>query len=107
MANWKEVENGARIIEAANISCDMPQAVVISTRYLCKSLVLCVSGGGLFLTGYRVVLSEGNDTKNGRMIELVKDITENKTKAKEPFLVISPTMSSVVCSSAALSVFCR
>ena len=107
VANWKEVENGARIIEAANASCDIPQAVVISTRYLCKSLALRVSGGGLFRTGYRVVSSEGNDTRNGRMIELVKDIMENKTKAKEPFLAISPTMSSVVCSSAALSAFWR
>ena len=30
VANWKEVEKGARIIEAAKANCDMPQAVVMS-----------------------------------------------------------------------------
>ena len=49
--------------------------------------------------------SEGNDIKNGRKMELVKDMTENKTRAREPFLAISPTRSFVVCSSAALSAF--
>lgn len=57
--------------------------------------------------GYRVVSSEGNDIKKGRTIELVNDIMENRTKAKDPFLAISPTMSFVVCNSAALSAFWR
>lgn len=51
--------------------------------------------------------SEGNDTTKGKKIELMKEITENKTKAKEPFLAISPTMSFLVCNSAALLAFWR
>lgn len=51
--------------------------------------------------------SEGKDTRKGRKMELARDITENKTKAKEPFLAISPTTSFVVCNSAALSAFWR
>ena len=33
VANWNEVEKGARIIEAANANCEMPQAVVMSIWY--------------------------------------------------------------------------
>ena len=51
--------------------------------------------------------SEGNDIRKGRKMELVKDMTENKTKAREPFLAISPTASFVVCNFAALSAFWR
>lgn len=51
--------------------------------------------------------SEGNETKKGRKMELANEITENSTKAKEPFLAISPTMSFVVCNSAAWSAFWR
>ena len=51
--------------------------------------------------------SEGNETKKGRKMELANDMTEKRTKAREPFLAISPTMSFVVCSSAAWLAFCR
>ena len=33
VANWKEVEKGARIIEAAKANCDIPQAVVMPSWY--------------------------------------------------------------------------
>ena len=49
--------------------------------------------------------SEGNDITNGKKMELAKDMTENRTRAREPFLAISPTRSLVVCNSAALSAF--
>lgn len=57
--------------------------------------------------GCGVVSSEGKDTRNGKKMELAKDITENKTKARDPFLAISPTVSFVVCSFAAFSAFWR
>ena len=107
VANWNEVEKGARIMEAANASCDIPQAVVMLIWYRWKRPAVRVSVRGVFLVGYRATSSEGNITKKGRKTELAKDITENKTKAKEPFLAISPTTSFVVCNSAALSAFCR
>ena len=58
---------------------------------------------GVCLVECRAMSSEGREIKNGRKMELAKDITENKTKAKEPFLAISPTMSFVVCNCAAFS----
>ena len=33
VANWKEVEKGARIIEPAKTNCEIPHAVVISIWY--------------------------------------------------------------------------
>lgn len=51
--------------------------------------------------------SEGNDIRMGRKMELAKEITENRTKAKDPFLAISPTMSLDDCKFAALSAFWR
>lgn len=66
-----------------------------------------MSGREIFIIGRWAVPSEGSDTKKGRMTELVKDVKENKTNAKDPFLAISPTMSFVACSSAALSAFSR
>ena len=65
------------------------------------------SGPGVLLTGCLAVSSEGNETKKGRKMELANDMTEKRTKAREPFLAISPTMSFVVCSSAAWLAFCR
>ena len=107
VANWKEVENGVRIIEAANANCDIPQAAVMPIWYRWKRLEVRLSGRGVFLTGCWAMPSEGNDTTKGKKIELMKEITENKTKAKEPFLAISPTMSFLVCNSAALLAFWR
>ena len=40
VANWNEVEKGARIIEAAKANCEMPQAVVMSIRYRSKKLAV-------------------------------------------------------------------
>ena len=51
--------------------------------------------------------SEGKEIRKGRKTELAKDITENRTKAREPFLAIWPTMSDDVCNSAAWSAFWR
>ena len=107
VANWNEVENGARIIEAANTSCDIPQAVVMSIWYRWKRIFVRANRRVAFMIGRGVLSSEGNDTRKGRKMELVKDMTEKRTKAKEPFLAISPTMSFVVCNLAALSAFCR
>jgi hypothetical protein len=107
VANWNEVEKGARIIEAENASCDIPHAVVMSIWYRWKSVAVRVKARGAFVIGRRALSSEGNDTKNGRKIELVKEMRENRTRAREPFLAISPTMSLVVCNLAALSAFCR
>ena len=59
------------------------------------------------LVGYRATSSEGSDIRKGKKMELANDITENKTKAKDPFLAISPTASFVDCNSAAWSAFCR
>ena len=103
VANWNEVEKGARIIEAANANCEIPQAVVMSIRY--RSTKLAVRG--LFPWGLRASSSEGKEIKKGKKTELAKDITENMTKAKEPFRAISPTMSVDVFNSAALSAFWR
>ena len=79
----------------------------MSIWYRWKKLAARGSGRGVFLVGCRVLSSEGRDTKKGRKMELVKDITENKTKAKEPLLAISPTMSLFACNSAARSAFWR
>ena len=38
VANWNDVEKGARIIEAAKANCDKPQAVVMSIWYRPKKL---------------------------------------------------------------------
>ena len=103
VANWNEVEKGARIMEDANAICDMPQAVVMSTWYRRQSVAV----RGLVLVVCRVSSSEGDDIRKGRKMELVNDITENRTNAKEPFLAMSLTMSLVVCSAAALSAFWR
>lgn len=101
VANWNEVENGARIIEAANASWDTPQAVVMSIWFRWKRSAVRVKTRGAFGIGRRALSSEGNDTMKGRNIELVKDITENRTNAREPFRAISPTMSFVACNLAA------
>ena len=101
--NWNEVEKGARIIEAANANCEIPQAVVMSIRY--RSMKLAIRGA--FPCGLRASSSEGKEIKKGRTTELEKDMTEKRTKAKEPFRAISPTMSVDVFNSAALSAFWR
>ena len=44
VANWKEVEKGARIIDAANASCDMPQAAVMSIWYRWRRLAARLGG---------------------------------------------------------------
>ena len=103
VANWNEVEKGARIIEAANANCDIPHALVMSIWYRLKKVAV----PRLFPCGLRASSSEGRDIRNGRKTELAKDITENKTKAKEPFLAISPTMSGEVLNSAAFAAFWR
>lgn len=107
VANRNDVENGARIIEAANASCDTAHAEVISIWYRWKSVAIRVKARGAFGIGRRALSSEGNDTRKGRKIELVNDMMEKRTNASEPFRAISPTMSFVVCSLAALSAFWR
>lgn len=68
---------------------------------------ICGRGGEVVWEGCWSVSSEGNDIRTGRKMELAKEIMENRTRAKDPFLAISPTTSFDDCSVAALSAFWR
>ena len=105
VANLNEVEKGAMIIEAANKNCDTAHAVVMLIWYRWMRLRICESGREVVWGGCWAMSSEGNDIRMGRKMELVKEIMENRTRAKDPFLAISPTMSFDDCSIAALSAF--
>ncbi len=51
--------------------------------------------------------SSGDLTNHGRTMEPAKAIKENRTRAKEPFLAISPNTSVDVFSSSAVLGSCR
>ena len=91
VANRNDLEKGVKIIALANAICDRPNAVARLIQYLPS----VVRKG----TYCRVSLRCGALTNQGKNKEPVKDISENKTSAKEPFLEMAPTMSFDVLSS--------
>jgi hypothetical protein len=100
VANRNECENGVKIIDPANISCDAAQAVVMSGLYLCRRLIIDARAFSECLMDDGCQLFVGDATIQGRKIEPVNDIMENRRSAREPFLAMSPTTSIDAVSSA-------
>ena len=102
--NRKDLDKGARIIDPANAIWDNAQAVGIVIWYLRNKSPSGTEHDDL-LTTDELSSSDGSSTIQGKSIEPPKDIKENKTRANEPVLAISPTTSFDSFSSWAVFAF--